>query len=78
MKDDANFTGYKAISVPGMLSGATSALQRFGSEPLKDVMAPAIASAMLFSDRRGRERSLDADFPSKIQVFSIASLGCVL
>ncbi|MGA2962105.1 MAG: gamma-glutamyltransferase, partial [Candidatus Korobacteraceae bacterium] len=42
VKDDANFTGYKAISVPGMLSGATSALQRFGSKPLKDVMAPAI------------------------------------
>jgi gamma-glutamyltranspeptidase/glutathione hydrolase len=42
VKDDANFTGYKAISVPGMLSGASSALQRFGSKSLNDVMAPAI------------------------------------
>ena len=42
VKDNANFTGYKAISVPGMLSGMATALQRFGTKSLKEVMAPAI------------------------------------
>ena len=45
VKDNANFTGYKAISVPGMLSGMSTALQRFGTKDLKEVMNPAIRIA---------------------------------
>ncbi len=38
-------TGYGAAAVPGTVAGLTLALERYGTQPLRDVLAPAIAIA---------------------------------
>ena len=45
IKDDANIIGYKACTTPGTVAGLTSALERYGSLRLEEVMAPAIEVA---------------------------------
>ena len=44
-RDRANQVGAKAIAVPGALAAWCSTLERFGTLPLADVMAPAIRLA---------------------------------
>jgi gamma-glutamyltranspeptidase / glutathione hydrolase len=44
-RDRLNLTGPKAVAVPGALAGWCEALQRFGTMPLADVVAPAIRLA---------------------------------
>jgi gamma-glutamyltranspeptidase/glutathione hydrolase len=43
--DDENLNGPKAVAVPGSLKAWCETLQRFGTLPLADVMAPAIKHA---------------------------------
>lgn len=43
--ENRNNTGHSAIAVPGNVDGLGLALERFGTMPLADVMAPAIALA---------------------------------
>jgi gamma-glutamyltranspeptidase / glutathione hydrolase len=43
--DDRNVHGPKSIALPGVVDGLGLALERFGSMPLRDVLAPAIALA---------------------------------
>lgn len=45
VKDDANAVGYRAASVPGMVSGMALALERFGTISLGAATAPAIGFA---------------------------------
>lgn len=42
---DANVTGYRAVSVPGMVRGLALALERYGTIPLREALAPAIRFA---------------------------------
>ncbi|HYI24290.1 MAG TPA: gamma-glutamyltransferase family protein, partial [Thermomicrobiales bacterium] len=44
-KDNANVVGYRSIAVPGTVDGLATALERFGTMSLADVLAPAIALA---------------------------------
>src|ERR1700693_5133033 len=43
--DEENLNGPKAVAVPGSLKAWCETLQRFGTMPLADVMAPAIRHA---------------------------------
>ncbi len=43
--DNANVTGYRAITVPGTVAGLALALERYGTLSLADVMEPAITLA---------------------------------
>jgi gamma-glutamyltranspeptidase/glutathione hydrolase len=45
VKDDANVTGHRSVSVPGMVRGLALALERFGTWPLREALAPAIRFA---------------------------------
>ncbi|MFC4168501.1 gamma-glutamyltransferase [Teichococcus aestuarii] len=45
LDDQRNDIGYGAIGTPGNVAGYTEALSRFGTMPLRAVMAPAIAQA---------------------------------
>lgn len=45
VRDDANVTGYRAVSVPGMVRGLALALARFGTISLREALAPAIRFA---------------------------------
>jgi gamma-glutamyltranspeptidase/glutathione hydrolase len=45
VKDNANRVGYKACTIPGAVAGLTTALERFGTLSLKEVMAPAVRVA---------------------------------
>ena len=42
---EESVVGYKASGVPGAVAGMTAALARFGSKPLREVIAPAIRLA---------------------------------
>jgi len=42
VEDDENLLGYKAVGVPGTVAGLCLALEKFGTLPLAEVMAPAI------------------------------------
>jgi gamma-glutamyltranspeptidase/glutathione hydrolase len=42
---DKSITGHLAVGVPGSVAGMTEALRRFGTMPLRDVIAPAIELA---------------------------------
>lgn len=42
---DASTAGYRAVAVPGTIAGLALALEKFGTLPLADVMAPAIRLA---------------------------------
>ena len=44
--DQANIAGYAAIAIPGTVAGLALALDRFGTIPLADAVAPAIALAI--------------------------------
>ena len=43
--DQANIVGYRAVAVPGTVAGLALALERYGTIPLADALAPAIALA---------------------------------
>ncbi len=43
--DDEIVVGHKAVAVPGTLAGLTTALRKYGTMSLKDVIAPAIQLA---------------------------------
>lgn len=43
--DNANLLGHRSVAVPGTVAGLTTALARFGTMTLADVMAPAIRLA---------------------------------
>lgn len=45
VRDDANVTGYRAVSVPGMVRGLALALERYGTISLREALAPAIRFA---------------------------------
>lgn len=45
VKGEANITGYRAASVPGMVRGLALALERFGTISLAEALAPAIRYA---------------------------------
>lgn len=57
--DNANIEGYRSITVPGAVAGLEHALNRFGSRPRADVMAPAIQLA---------ERGLFVDWFTSLQI----------
>lgn len=42
---DKSLVGHLAVGVPGAVAGMTEALRRYGTMPLRDVIAPAIALA---------------------------------
>jgi len=42
---DAPKTGHRSVGVPGTVAGMALALEKFGTKPLKDVLAPAIRLA---------------------------------
>jgi gamma-glutamyltranspeptidase/glutathione hydrolase len=42
VKNDENISGYRSIGVPGMVAGATLALENFGTLSLKQALQPAI------------------------------------
>ncbi len=44
-KDNANVVGYRSIAVPGTVAGLATALARYGTMSLPEVMEPAIALA---------------------------------
>ncbi|MBI3979372.1 MAG: gamma-glutamyltransferase [Chloroflexi bacterium] len=45
VRDDANIVGYRAAAVPGLVRGLALALERFGTIPLREALAPAIRYA---------------------------------
>ncbi len=45
VEDDANVHGPLAIAVPGLVAGLTTALTRFGTRPLAELLQPAIRLA---------------------------------
>lgn len=45
VRDDANIHGPLAIAVPGVVAGLTTALARFGTRPLAELLQPAIRLA---------------------------------
>ena len=45
VKGNQNMTGYRAIAVPGTVAGLTTALDRFGTKSLTEVLEPAIRYA---------------------------------
>jgi len=45
VKDDANLYGHRSVAVPGSVAGLTTALERFGTMALEDVLKPAITLA---------------------------------
>jgi gamma-glutamyltranspeptidase/glutathione hydrolase len=45
VEDAANEYGHRAVAVPGSVAGLALALERYGTMPLADVLAPAIAIA---------------------------------
>ncbi|EFH09536.1 gamma-glutamyltransferase [Pseudoroseomonas cervicalis] len=45
LNDQSNDIGYGSVGTPGNVAGYTEALSRFGTMPLRDVMAPAIAQS---------------------------------
>ena len=45
VKDDANVVGHKACTTPGTVAGLATALERYGTLSLAEVMAPAISVA---------------------------------
>jgi gamma-glutamyltranspeptidase/glutathione hydrolase len=40
--DQANIHGYRSVAVPGTVAGLSLALERFGTKPLAEMIAPAI------------------------------------
>jgi gamma-glutamyltranspeptidase/glutathione hydrolase len=45
VKDNANRVGYRACTTPGAVAGLTTALERYGTLSLEEVMGPAIKAA---------------------------------
>ena len=45
VEDDANVFGHRSVAVPGSVAGLTTALERYGTMALEDVLEPAIALA---------------------------------
>ena len=45
VENDANVFGHRSVAVPGSVRGLTTALERYGTMTLADVMAPAIRLA---------------------------------
>ncbi|CAA9547191.1 MAG: Gamma-glutamyltranspeptidase @ Glutathione hydrolase [uncultured Thermomicrobiales bacterium] len=43
--ESANLIGHRSVAVPGTVAGLTLALERYGTKPLAEVMAPAIRYA---------------------------------
>ena len=75
--EDASRRGALAVAVPGLLAGLASALERYGTMRLDEVMAPAIELAEegfpigwrhARALRRWRERGLAERFPETAQI----------
>jgi gamma-glutamyltranspeptidase/glutathione hydrolase len=45
VKDDANYSGHRAVAVPGLTSGLCTALAQFGTRPLPELLDGAISLA---------------------------------
>lgn len=45
VKDDANWLGWRSMAVPGTVAGLALALERYGTIPLREALAPAIRHA---------------------------------
>jgi len=45
VRDDANYSGHRAVAVPGLVSGLATACARFGSRSLGELIAPAVSLA---------------------------------
>ena len=43
--DSANLLGHRSVAIPGVVAGLTTALERYGTKSLAEVMAPAIRYA---------------------------------
>jgi len=63
VEDDRNIRGPLSIAVPGAVDGYGLALERFGSRPLADVIAPAIALA---------ETGIAVDWYASLKVLAVA------
>ena len=75
----ANSIGYKAISVPGVLSGLGLALEKFGKMPLSEVLAPAIRAcergfrvSANFATGVARSEARIREFPETTRLLTIS------
>lgn len=57
--EQRNEVGYHSIAVPGMVAGLAKALERFGTMPWKDVLAPGVALA---------ERGMELDWYMQLMI----------
>ena len=76
-RDDANVTGYLAISIPPQPAGLALALEKFGTKSLKEVLAPAIQIAeegfpldVLTANVIGRVYPHLKDFPAAMEILA--------
>lgn len=77
VRDDANIHGPLAIAVPGMVAGVTTALARYGTRPLHELIHPAIQLAQQgfpvswhTSLEMAQDISLLARYPSTRAIFT--------
>src|SRR5262245_25374945 len=64
VEGDRNIHGALSIAVPGAVDGYGLALERFGSRPLAEVIAPAIALA---------ERGIAVDWFTSLKILAVAA-----
>lgn len=76
VEDDENLLGYKAVGVPGTVAGLCLAVEKFGSLPLAEIMAPAIHYAEVGFDYDwhlrlmvAREWGALSRFPETVKTF---------
>jgi len=63
VEDDHNIHGALSIAVPGAVDGYCAALERFGTRPLAEIVAPAIALA---------ESGLPVDWFASLKILAVA------
>jgi gamma-glutamyltranspeptidase / glutathione hydrolase len=76
VKDDANYSGHRAVAVPGLTSGLCLALERFGTQKLATLVEPAITIAeegypvtWYTTYTLGQNMGLLRRFPETVRVF---------